>query len=235
MKQSKHTQSAIAKTLGRNKSSISRELKRCSSDPIGYIPDRANDNSRRLLQKNLSLFHSSSLRDGVINLLKEGWSPEQISGRLKLENGEQQVSHETIYKFIYSEEGQVQKLHQLLPRRKFKRTRWYSRKPKKSHNIPDISSINKAKYTNEVIGDIKNTMSRLPKKYCKTITFDRGTEFSTYADLNLTTFFCDPHEPWQKESSKNFNGRLRRYLPEKFDCRNLSQELLDTIEDKMNN
>ena len=32
----------IAKLLQRNKSSISRELKRSISDPLGYIPDRAH-------------------------------------------------------------------------------------------------------------------------------------------------------------------------------------------------
>ena len=74
-------QTFIAKQLGRNKSSINREIARCSSDPIGYIPDRAN------------------LANGVIALLKECWSPEQILGRMKLENkGISVVSHETIYK-----------------------------------------------------------------------------------------------------------------------------------------
>ena len=35
---------SIARELGRNKSSVSRELKRSISDPLGYIPDRAHFN-----------------------------------------------------------------------------------------------------------------------------------------------------------------------------------------------
>ena len=33
-------------------------------------------------------------------LIKEGWSPEQISGRIALDNL-RPVSHETIYRYIY--------------------------------------------------------------------------------------------------------------------------------------
>jgi IS30 family transposase len=105
-------QTFIAKTLGRNKSSISRELARCSSNPLGYLPDRANEIAKKLTRRNLGLFDKQKgLATCVITLLKEGWSPEQISGRLKLENNRLRVSHETIYKFIYSSHGQAQKLY----------------------------------------------------------------------------------------------------------------------------
>jgi len=64
----------------------------------------------------------------------------QTSGRLRLENnGTRVVSHETIYGFIYSEEGQAQKLYPLLTRRKPKRTKWYSRKTRQSH-IPESAN-----------------------------------------------------------------------------------------------
>lgn len=46
----------------------------------------------------------------LFNLLKKNCSPEQISGHLKLEHSSFEVFHETIYKFIYSEEGSQQKL-----------------------------------------------------------------------------------------------------------------------------
>jgi len=275
-----YNQSFIAKKLDRNRSTISRELRRCIEDPLGYLPDRADLNARRFARRNSKLFRSANLSSCVIRLLKEGWSPEQISGRLKLEAGHISVSHETIYKFIYSEEGARQKLYRFLTRHKPKRTKWYSRAPRKSH-IPETSSIsfrpkfiekrkkighwegdlvvfgslessnvttiverksrltklihNKSKYTEEVIGGIKNKLSQLPQKQVKTITFDRGTEFAGFRKLGIDSYFCNPHSPWQKGSNENFNGRLRRYLPKKFDHRKLSQNLLDNIEQKMNN
>jgi IS30 family transposase len=279
--QTNHNQTFIARQLGRNKSSISRELGRCNTDPLGYIPDRANNFAIRFGLRNPKIFLKPKLSNCVITLLKEGWSPEQIAGRLKLENnGSRVVSHETIYQFIYSEEGKAQKLYNLLTRHKPKRTKWYSRKPRKSH-IPESANIinrpkviekrrsighwegdlvvfgslkganvttlverksrfaqlvrNKSKYTDEVIGGITNVLSSLPNKQIKTITFDRGTEFASFKNLNITTFFCNPHSPWQKGGDENFNGRLRKYLPKKFDHRNLSQDLLDNIEEKMNN
>lgn len=279
--QTNHNQTFIARQLGRNKSSISRELGRCSSDPIGYIPDRANNFAIRFARRNPKIFRKSNLSNCVIRLLKGGWSPEQIAGRLKLENnGTCVVSHETIYQFIYSKEGLAQKLYLLLTRHKPKRTRWHSRKPRKSH-IPESANIkhrpkviekrkrtghwegdlvvfgslkganvttlverksrfaqlvyNRSKYTDEVIGGIAKTLSSVPNKQVKTITFDRGTEFASFRKLGITTYFCNPHSPWQKGGDENFNGRLRKYLPKKFDHRHLSQDLLDNIEDKMNN
>lgn len=279
--QSNHNQTFIAKQLGRNKSSISRELARCNSDPLGYIPDRANNFAIRFGRRNPKIFRSANLSNCVIKLLKEGWSPQQIAGRLKLENnGIGIVSHETIYQFIYSEKGQTEKLYSLLTRHKPKRTRWYSRKPRQSH-IPESANIkhrpkviekrrsighwegdlvvfgslkggnvttmverksrfaqlvyNRSKYTDEVIGGIAKTLSGLPIKKTKTITFDRGTEFASFRNLNIKTYFCNPHSPWQKGGNENYNGRLRRHLPKKFDHRNLSQDLLDNIAEKMNN
>lgn len=278
--QLKQNQVSIAKSLGRHKSSISRELARCQFEPLGYMPDRANIGSINLFKRHKSLFENDKLKSYVISKLKLGWSPEQIAGRLRLEGFEVQASHETIYKFIYSEEGTKNKLHALLTRQKPKRTKWYSRKPRKSH-IPDTASIaqrpvsieqrkrighwegdlvvfgslkssnvttlverksrfvklvhNTSKYTKEVIGGIQNALSTIPSKHKKTITFDRGTEFASYKNLELTTYFCNPHSPWQKGSNENFNGRLRKYLPKNYNPKNLSRDLLDKISDVMNN
>ena len=274
------SQTSIAKLLHRHKSTISREVARCKQDHLGYLPDRAEGCMRSRLRRNSGLFRSSRLKEHVIEHLKLGHTPEQIAGRLKLENSAMRVSHETIYRFIYSDEGLRLKLSSLLTRQKPKRSKWYGKKPKKSH-IPESANIsarplsiekrktkghfegdlvifravksanvttiverksrfvklvyNPSKYTKDVIGGIKNALSSLPKSHLKTITFDRGTEFASFAELNLPTFFCDPHSPWQKGSNENFNGRLRRYLPKSFDPSMLSQKLLDKIANNMNN
>lgn len=60
----------------------------------------------------------------------------------------------------------------------------------------------------------------LPPAFRKTMTLDNGTEFLHHAKLhriNLKTYFCDPHSPWQKGSIENAIGRLRRFLPRKTD------------------
>ena len=45
-------------------------------------------------------------------------TPEQISGRLRLEQSDHSISAETIYAWIYGPDGRRQKLHRLLPKAK---------------------------------------------------------------------------------------------------------------------
>ena len=78
----------------------------------------------------------------------------------------------------------------------------------------------------------------LPPDFRKTLTFDNGTEFSHHAKLhriNLKTFFCDPHSPWQKASIENAIGRLRRFLPRKTDLANLNDNDFNAMLQTYNN
>lgn len=72
----------------------------------------------------------------------------------------------------------------------------------------------KAKTINEAI--IK-ALKELPKGLVKTITFDRGKEFSGFREiekeLNCTAYFCDPYCAWQKGTNENTNGLLREFYP----------------------
>jgi IS30 family transposase len=54
-----------------------------------------------------------------------GWSPEQISGRLKLEGSEHTISHGSIYRYIYRPKVRPEKLHRYLTRAKARRGRRY--------------------------------------------------------------------------------------------------------------
>jgi IS30 family transposase len=51
----------------------------------------------------------------------------------------------------------------------------------------------------------------------KTITFDNGTEFHGFKEIEETTgitcYFANPHHPWERGSNENFNGLLRQYFP----------------------
>jgi transposase, IS30 family len=58
----------------------------------------------------------------------------------------------------------------------------------------------------------------LPRAASRSFTFDRGTEFAAYDELDkglgATTWFCDPRSPWQKGAVENTNRRLRAFLPD---------------------
>ncbi|MBK6479200.1 MAG: IS30 family transposase [Saprospiraceae bacterium] len=54
----------------------------------------------------------SGLKDHIIQGLKRHWSPEQIAGQLRASIGLPHcISHETIYRFIYSTEGKEHGLY----------------------------------------------------------------------------------------------------------------------------
>ena len=63
----------------------------------------------------------------------------------------------------------------------------------------------------------RSSLARATQGSCRTITFDRGTEFAAYDLLaqasGTEAYFCDPHSPWQKGAVENTNGRIRRFLP----------------------
>jgi len=112
---------AIAKLIGYHKSTLYRELQRNSSK-IGYRPDYASQSYVIRRQYNPSkLDRNPELKDFVIEKLTMGWSPELIAGRLKQQSGRCIISHETIYRYIYSPAGMKLKLYQkLLKKRKFR-------------------------------------------------------------------------------------------------------------------
>lgn len=97
---------AIAQTLGRAPSTISRELGRNTDVVMGYMPHGAQRKAaaRRARPKDAKLAGESDLRDYVKGKLLIRWSPEQISHTLVEEfpdNPEMRVSPETIYQALY--------------------------------------------------------------------------------------------------------------------------------------
>lgn len=108
--------SEIAQETGVNKSTVSREIKKRST-PNGYfawVAQIGYERERKKCKQKKKL-NSLKFQQHVLSKLELGWSPEQISGRLKLENDEMQISTETIYKFIYEDSFAVkEKLYQYL-------------------------------------------------------------------------------------------------------------------------
>jgi IS30 family transposase len=96
--------SEIARALGRNKGTISRELKRNSSpDYRCYTPCQAHqraDRKRKQSYDRPRLKHEL-IRRYVHEKILADWSPELIAGRLKSDHPGYSISHEAIYQYIY--------------------------------------------------------------------------------------------------------------------------------------
>jgi transposase, IS30 family len=134
----------IARTIGRDKGTISRELRRNSSKEYNcYTPCQAH---KRSAQRKLTARHSRPLlknkmiQQYVRQKLKLNWSPEIIAGRLKKQG--QSISHEAIYQFIYHRDtpDREQLISQLCRAHRKRRIKGKGRKVRKT-KIPNRVSI----------------------------------------------------------------------------------------------
>ena len=89
-----------------------------------------------------------------------------------------------------------------------------------------------------VMEGLIDNLSPLPAEARRSITFDRGTEFSAWQHLKdglgVEPWFCDPQSRWQKGTVENTNNRLRRYLPRKADPTAFTDRYLRSICDRLN-
>jgi IS30 family transposase len=94
----------ICETIDKDKSVLSRELRRnCDHRSGAYKPELAQRKyQKRLLEKPKFIRFTEDVKSLVIIGLENDFSPEQIAGRAKLE-GKKCVSHETIYQFIWDD------------------------------------------------------------------------------------------------------------------------------------
>lgn len=138
--------SDIAKQLGRNKSTIGRELLRNLHQKIHqYLPDTAQrkaDKRKERGRKKLYIVKQPKLKKRIIALLKRGWSPDLIAGRLKRFKTSY-LNQESIYQFIYSLEGRKLNLRQHLRRTHRIRQSKKGRKARKDLRIPNRTDIDK--------------------------------------------------------------------------------------------
>jgi IS30 family transposase len=96
---------SIAKALNRSPASVSRELRR--NFPLErnvYTPRIAHERALacRKNRGRKDRLKNDCVRTYVTSHLKLGWSPEQISGRMKKDHIGS-ISHEAIYQFVYAQ------------------------------------------------------------------------------------------------------------------------------------
>tara|TARA_R110002110_G_scaffold415559_1_gene650655 strand:- start:14138 stop:15145 length:1008 start_codon:yes stop_codon:yes gene_type:complete len=281
----------IAEILGRDRSTIYRELKRnwwCDTEipeADGYWHTTAQTLANERRSKQRKLVRLPMLRAAVIERLQAGWSPEQIAGRLKIEpRTPYRLCHETIYQYVYSKEGQSQELARYLPERRRRRKPRYARKPRdrvfpletsihqrpeeinnrtqfgnwegdlmifrREHGTANVATLveRKTRYTllfrnndrksKPIMNRLIAELSPLPHSARRSITFDRGFEFTSWRELErgmgTQAWFCDPQAPWQKGTVENTNKRIRRYLPSDTVLLSLTNRYMKSIYERMN-
>lgn len=132
-----HNQTEIANILGVHKSTISREVAR-NTGQRGYRPKQAHNLAIERRQARAMRRIDDAIWSNVRKLLKEDWSPEQISLWLS-DHHDQTVSHESIYQYVLADKHAGGTLHKHLRCQKQRRKRYgvYSRRGQ----IPNQTSI----------------------------------------------------------------------------------------------
>ncbi len=262
----------IAKLLGRNVSSVSRELRRnCTfyRDVPRYYPYTAQKKSNlRNSYRHRGIFWSKQVLTYIEEKLSLTWSPEQIS---KTPCEFKMPSFKTIYRWLY--EGYICKGNVNVLRKKGKTRkrlgnggrfttgksirkrdkRIYKRKEFGHWEVDTVvSGRGKTKACFATIAERKTRyyiaikipnrtgeemakaliaeLSKLPKEAVKTITCDRGSEFSEWREienrLNCNIYFADPYCAWQKGTNENLNGLLREFYPKGRNLEKVSEKTL---------
>jgi IS30 family transposase len=97
---------------------------------------------------------------------------------------------------------------------------------------------NKDRQSRPIMNALIASLAPLPREARRSITFDRGTEFTAWSQvqsgLGAQTWFCDPQSPWQKGTVENTNGRARRHLPREADPTAVTDHHLRMICDRLN-
>jgi IS30 family transposase len=130
----------IANFIGRDKSSVSREIKR-NSDHIGYLypADAQAMTSQRKARHGTKVNRDAKLMQYVIEKLNQDWAPDVIAGKWSQVNPAQPITREAIYSFIYAQQNKHLELWKLLSHKKPKRG--IVRKKRGKIGIPNRVSV----------------------------------------------------------------------------------------------
>jgi len=106
----------MARVLKRHRSTIFRQIRRNHFHDAdlpkvrGYFAMAAQIRTVDRRARQRKLIRHPQLCDRIVNHVTEGWTPEQIAGRMRLEKAHPRACQETIYRYIYGREGMKQAL-----------------------------------------------------------------------------------------------------------------------------
>jgi IS30 family transposase len=94
------------------------------------------------------------------------------------------------------------------------------------------------KKSEETLKAITTRMIFIPNNAKCTITFDNGSENSSWRELErmtgLKAFFCHQYHSWERGTNENTNGLIRDYFPKKTDFATINEQQLAYVENELN-
>ena len=94
------------------------------------------------------------------------------------------------------------------------------------------------KETDSIIASIIGMLGNIPRDMLKTCTFDNGKEFASFKQLEqahgLKVYFAKPYHSWERGTSENRNGIVRKVLPKGSSFENISEEEMRSIDHMLN-
>jgi len=193
---------SIGKKLGRSHTSISRELRRnikygneyfkneyrpCKAQQLAEKRTRKQRYKAPLKSPEIFLYVRKHLR-------KDGWSPETIAGRLRLDHPELSICHETIYQYIYAKrtKSRGMDLEQYLTLKRKKRMKQNGRSVRRHSKIPEAVSIDlrpKAVQKRKQLGhwETDNVIGKTTDKTALSVTVERVTRVTIITKLQDRT------------------------------------------------
>lgn len=253
----------IACRVGRNVSSISREVRRNRNASGGYSVPRAHQRAktRRQYSKTQTrlIENDPTLERRIEEVLDPLTPPEMIAHR-------EGIHHQTIYSWILRSRPD---LKQQLPRRGRKRKSggkrgrksWWTGRVRDIDERPDtqfswegdtVKGCTRSQLLTHVErrslftvidlleegSGIEVSTKTVMRGFDGAITYDRGGEFAywdlTEKDLGTKIYFAHPYHPWERGKNENTNGRIRRVFPKRFNFSTITQRDVEELSWKMN-
>ncbi len=181
LRHAKYSINAIAKRLSVHRSTVYREIQRNGGKHV-YNEVIAHRQARKRWDKShkkLSI-PSHTIRTYIVfHLIFDGWSPEQIAGRLSIDMPQYTISHETIYHFIYRFAPHLtqylRKQHQTRKKRRVSRSFSVSRIPHRVsvHERGDVSNEYGHWEVDLVGSSSKATVLALVEKHTRYVLFHK--------------------------------------------------------------
>ena len=81
-------------------------------------------------------------------------------------------------------------------------------------------------------------LGALPQKLRKTLTVDRGLEFTDWQriekELDVSVYFCDPYSPHQRGTNENTYGLVRQFFPRRTILPTITDDFVASVQSFIN-